>query len=394
MGFCSGASLSPGYDDGGKGGTAFWRAAATYRHRRALARRPQLLILDEVTTALDPVTEAGICEVLRNLSGTVTIISISHQPAMMDAADIVYHVCGGDADLQAAYNGGLAAKLARIPLISHIRSRYSGLSRRDQLLLAPVSHFVFVSRETKRKFGLQVSSSRSSVVYDGLDIAASVGDPIAGEAFRREFDIGPNVPVIGMLARVAEVKDYFTLARAMKRVILSRPDAIAVIVGDHSSTPNYRAHYAKVRSFISDLELTKNFVFTGHRTDVNNALSAMDVFVLSTHLEGLPLVLIEAAAHSLPIVATDVDGVPEIITHGETGLLAPHSDEATLAGHLLRLLDDPAYARRLGNAAYVNLLRDFGKQQFADGMAAVYCRFLSRSGQVNSHSPTHHNNAA
>jgi glycosyltransferase involved in cell wall biosynthesis len=279
-------------------------------------------------------------------------------------------------DLQAAYNGGLASRLARIPAICHIRSRYSSLSRRDQLLLAPISHFVFVSQETRKRFSLPVRSSRATVVYDGLDVPVVASDPAAGQAFRKEFQIDASAPVIGTLARVAEVKDYFTLARAVKRLVASRPDAVVLIVGDNESTPNYRKHYATVRSFIADLGLTKNFVFTGHRTDIHHALSAMDVFVLSTHLEGLPLVLIEAAAHCLPIVATDVDGVPEIITHGETGLLAPHLDDAILARHLLHYLDDTDDARRLGLAAKARLLQHFNERQFAAGMKQVYSKMI------------------
>ncbi len=279
-------------------------------------------------------------------------------------------------DLQAAYNGGLASRLAGIPAICHIRSRYPGLSRRDQILLAPISHFVFVSEETRRRFALQVTPSRSTVVYDGLDVPVCANDPAAGRAFRREFNIDPAASVIGMVARVAEVKDYFTLARAMRRVVSTRPETVALVVGDHSSTSSYRTHYSAVRSFIADLGLTRNFVFTDHRTDVHRALSAMEVFVLSTHLEGLPLVLIEAAAHSLPIVATDVDGVPEIITHGETGLLSPPTDDATLARHLLHCLEDTTDARRLGRAANTRLLQDFTETQFAAGMERVYSKMI------------------
>jgi glycosyltransferase involved in cell wall biosynthesis len=277
-------------------------------------------------------------------------------------------------DLQGAYYGGLAGRMAGVPVVCHVRSRYAELDRRDQLLLAPVQHFVFVSKATWRRFSLAVPEKRATVIYDGLSIAPS---QLSGRnSFRDEFGICLDAPVVGMVARLANVKDYYTLARAAKRMIEERPNLVVLIVGDHSSTENYRSHFDEVQSFVKQLGLADNFIFTGHRNDIHRALSAMDVFVLSTHLEGLPLVLIEAAAHALPIVATNVDGVPEIITHGETGLLAAHRDDQELAAHLSRCLDSPDFSRHLGASARSLLLHRFSDRQFADSLVAFYCRIL------------------
>ena len=285
-------------------------------------------------------------------------------------------------DIQGAYNGGLAARLARLPAVCHVRSRYAKLSRRDQLLLAPVQHFVFVSRATWRRFSLRVSPWRGTVIYDGLDVEAATLERTGRDGCRREFGIPPDVPVIGTVARVAEVKDYFTLARAAKCVVEHSPNAVFLVVGDHSSAPTYRRHYAEVQAVVEDLGLTDRFVFTGHRKDVHRALGAMDIFVLSTHLEGLPLVLIEAAAHALPILATDVDGVPEIITHGETGLLHPHENDALLADHMIRCLHDPGLRTQLGTAARTRLLTRFSQQHFADSLIEFYYKLLGVRARV------------
>jgi glycosyltransferase involved in cell wall biosynthesis len=96
------------------------------------------------------------------------------------------------------------------------------------------------------------------------------------------------------------------------------------------------------------------------------------VFVLSTHCEGLPLVILEAMARGKPVVATAVDGIPEIVHDAETGLLFPHEDHATLASHIDRLLKDRAWGRRLGEAGRRLVRSAFTSTQFAEGMNAVY----------------------
>jgi glycosyltransferase involved in cell wall biosynthesis len=103
----------------------------------------------------------------------------------------------------------------------------------------------------------------------------------------------------------------------------------------------------------------------------------MDIVVLSTHYEGLPLVLLEAMACGKPVVATAVDGVPEVVTHDETGLLFPHADDELLASQLLALARDPNRAARLGMRAQSFVETDFSREQFARGIVAVYHRAQS-----------------
>jgi glycosyltransferase involved in cell wall biosynthesis len=189
---------------------------------------------------------------------------------------------------------------------------------------------------------------------------------------RRELGIGEGVPVIGMTARVSAQKDYVTLARAAKRVLDVVPETRFVIVGDHERHEAHREHFALVQRELARLGVAPAFLFTGFRSDVARAMGAFDVFVLSTHFEGLPLVILEAMAMELPVVATAVNGIPELITSDAVGLLAPHEDEETLADQLLALLREPARARRVAAGGRALVQQRFSARAFGESIAALY----------------------
>ena len=278
------------------------------------------------------------------------------------------------ADLLAAQHAAIAGWLARVPVLCHVRNRYDSISRRDWTFLWPVRRFVFVSRNSWQHFGYPVTEPRGTVVYDGIDIQqiSANDDPVA---IRREFGISPDAPLVGMVARVAIQKDYPTLLKAARRVVDDRPDVRFLVVGDNATAAN-RTHYEQVLEMLAAQQLTGSFLFTGQRQDVPRILNALDVFVLSTHVEGLPLVILEAMACGKPVVATAVDGIPEIVEHDRSGLVFPHQDDAQLAMHILALLRDRAVAGRLGQAARHVVRTRFTREQFAAGMNDVYGRLL------------------
>jgi glycosyltransferase involved in cell wall biosynthesis len=288
------------------------------------------------------------------------------------------------ADLLGAYHAALAGRLAGIPVICHIRNRFSSISRRDRSFLWPVRRFVFVSRDTWTHFGHPVPPERGVVVYDGIHTPAVASHDDARRSVREEFGLEPDEPLVGMMARVAPQKDFPTLARAAKIVLQHAPRARFLIAGDVDSAPNYRAHYQQVQAEMEACGVRPAFIFTGQRTDVPRLLSALDLFVLSTHWEGLPLVILEAMAFGVPVVATAVDGVPEVVHHGKTGLLVRHEDSEGLAAAILDLLRDRRRATELGASGRM-LMRDrFTEAQFASAMNAVYATTLDESRTVRA----------
>jgi glycosyltransferase involved in cell wall biosynthesis len=235
---------------------------------------------------------------------------------------------------------------------------------------------VFVSRDTWTTFGLPVGPARGRVLYDGI-----VPEPGAGAearaAVRAELSLAPGTPVVGMTARVSSQKDYFTLARAAVRVRQVVPDVRFVIVGDHEDHAAHREHFALVHEELLRLGVRDAFLFTGFRSDVARVMRAFDVFVLCTHFEGLPLVVLEAMAVGLPVVATAVNGIPEVIDRDDVGLLHAHEDSEALAGHLITLLTDRARAARIGEAGRESVRQRFGMATFADNVVQLYTETLA-----------------
>jgi glycosyltransferase involved in cell wall biosynthesis len=282
-------------------------------------------------------------------------------------------------DFKAAWHTALAGRLAGVPVICHIRNRSDSLIWRDRQFMRPVTHFAFVSRDTWRGFPIPVPPERGTVVYDGINLppqrpAAEIEQDRL--AIRSELGLPPAVRVIGMLARVAPQKDYDTLTRAAARVIEADPNVRFVICGDCSGSETSRNHYAYVQELIRQSGLSDYFIFTGYRSDVPRLLAAFDISVLSTHFEGLPLVLLESMAYAKPMVATAVDGIPEVIVDGVNGFLTPHQDSAALAGRLIELIQSPSLAEHLGEAGRQTVLTNFTAEKFARSVADLYSRFM------------------
>jgi glycosyltransferase involved in cell wall biosynthesis len=281
------------------------------------------------------------------------------------------------ADLLAAYRSSLAAVLAGVPLITHVRGRFPQISWRDRLFLLPVRRFVFVARDTWRVFGHTVPERRGEVLYDGIEVPRDASTTVAQT--REQLGIAASAKVIGMVARVAPAKDYPTLIRAAATIVARHPEAVFLVVGQHSGVREYEEHYLAVRRLLEEHALTRHFVFTDHRSDVDRLLEAMDLCVLSTHGEGLPLGLLEAMAKGKPVVATAVGGIPELIQHDVSGLLVPPADHDALAHELSRLLDTPAFARTLGESGRAFVERDFGRASFTARLRALYARVLAET---------------
>lgn len=279
-------------------------------------------------------------------------------------------------DLPAAYYAALAGRLAGIPVLCHIRNRYAELSRRDQSFLYSVNHFAFVSKDSWKHFAYKVPARRGSVVYDGIDVLPENISESQTESVRQQYNIPESAKIVGMVARVAIQKDYATLVRAAARVVAVEKNVRFLIVGDHSGMENYRRHYEEVKQMIAENDLASYFIFTDFQSDVVRFLDAMDIFVLSTHFEGLPLVIIEAMARAKSVIATAVDGIPEIIVAEKTGLLHEHEDDEQLAAHILALLQDEERAARLGETARETVKKDWSSERFAEDMKNLYRKIL------------------
>lgn len=282
------------------------------------------------------------------------------------------------ADYGGALRVSLAAFLASRLLVSHVRNRHDFISRRDRIFLKTVKQWIFVSRETRENFGLKVADKRANVVYDGISVQT------IDEAERQrnrasvfaEFNLAPDTKVIGVVARVAPQKDFFTLARAVKKIVETNRSIKVLVVGSISREESNVAHFEELKRYLNEQNVAEYFVFTDFRTDTTRFLQSFDVFVLPTHFEGFPLVILEAMAQKIPVVATAVSGIPEAIKHGATGLLHAHENSDELAQAIESLLKNKEFAEKIADAGYQSVKENFSQQKFTENIVGFYRRIL------------------
>lgn len=292
---------------------------------------------------------------------------------LLRAADVdIVHF----ADLKAAYHNSLAAFLAGSRTVCHLRGSNSHLTMRDKLCLLPVQRYIFVSQEARKSFALPLPDRKARVIYDAVDIPAV--DRESNSAVREELGVPQGCVLVGMVARVAPVKDYFTLASAAAEVLGSHPDTHFLVVGDNSEVELNRTHYKEVTGRLKELGIADRFIFTGHRSDVSRLISAMDICVLCTHREGFPLSILEFMALRKPVVATAVGGIPEIVEDGVTGYLHEHEDSKGLAAAIVSYMDDPDVAARIGTTAYERVRQSYSREMFTNEIAEAYRDVMRR----------------
>src|SRR4029077_8338291 len=245
------------------------------------------------------------------------------------------------------------------------------IARHDRPLLRAVDRFIFVSRHAWDTFGYSVPAARGTIVYDGIEVCAH--DRRAGrQRLLAELSLPSDAKIVGMVGRLAPQKDHVTFIRAAARVVAVDPTVRFLVVGDHTDTEAARQHYRMLAELVEERRMTGHVMFTGFRDDVPQLLSGLDVSVLATNFEGFGLVIVEAMAQGTPVVATDVEGVTEIITDKVTGLLHRPADDADLAEKILSLLSNRALGESLVDAGRRLVDDRFTIRQFAASIARLY----------------------
>jgi len=264
-----------------------------------------------------------------------------------------------------------AAKLARLPVLCHIRNPHPDISRHDRPLLRAVDRFIFVSRHAWATFGYSIPTERGAIIYDGIEVCPQ--DRHAGrQRLLAQLSLPPDARLVGMIGRLVPQKDHATLIRAAARVVAVDPTVRFLVVGDYTDTGAARENFRTLAQLVEKLRMTAHVIFTGFRDDIPQLLAGLDVSVLATNFEGFGLVIVEAMAQSTPVIATDVGGVTEIITDKVTGLLHRPADDADLAEKILSLLSNKALGERLVEAARRLVEDRFTIRQFAASMAKLY----------------------
>ncbi len=278
--------------------------------------------------------------------------------------------------------GRWAARLAGTPVIVHTvhgwghHERQHPLVRRFYILLERATaritaKLIVVSpRNTQKGLADSIGTPEKYVtIRSGIELDRFLHPTRSRETVREELGIPPHVPVVGTVTRLSPQKAPLDFVIAAAGVAEKRPAVHFVIVGDGPLR-------AEVEAEIAARSLTDRVHLTGLRRDVPDLMHSFDIFALSSLWEGLPRVLPQAMAAGLPIVATAVDGNTEAVTDGVNGLLTPPGDPQAMAVALLRLLEDPALARKMGEAGRARA-EEFSARKMVSDIAALYERLLA-----------------
>lgn len=177
-------------------------------------------------------------------------------------------------------------------------------------------------------------------------------------------DLGDG-PVVGIVARLQPEKGVENFVKAAARVAGSVPEASFIVVGDGPLRDELPA-------LAERLGVRGRIHFLGTRSDVGALMGLMDVIAAPSLSEGAPLVTLEAMAAGVPVVASNVGGIPDQIRHRQEGLLVPPGDAGSLADAILDLLRDPALARALGEAAQRRATSEFAHERMVARVEGVY----------------------
>lgn len=276
-----------------------------------------------------------------------------------------------------AIEAAIAARLARVPIVIHSEHGYeveylSETPRRQRwmrrLVCSTADAFCTVSRELRDYHAGQagVKPEQIRVIYNGVDTARFVPDPLSRSSIRAELGIAPEDFVIGAVGRMVPIKDYATLVRAAGMAAAKLPKLKLVMVGDG---PELDRILDLTRSIP---ELERRVLPVGRSHDVPGLLNAMDVFVQTSLREGMSNTLLEAMSSGLPAVVTRVGGNPEVVDEGITGWLFAPGDVKELLGLMLRLAKDSHLRARAGEAARRRTLKMFSHDTMLESYRALY----------------------
>jgi glycosyltransferase involved in cell wall biosynthesis len=265
-------------------------------------------------------------------------------------------------------------------LVSTIHNVYEGgplLMAGYRLTNGLVDHMTVISQAAADRFvGERIVPGRLlTVIANGVDIDRMRNLPPEGRAaLRGGMSVGDQEFVWLAVGRFEVAKDYPNMLRAFADVRAREPRAVLVIVGQGSLQ-------AEAEALTAELGLREAVRFLGARDDVPAVMSAADGYVMSSAWEGMPMVLLEAAAAGLPIVATAVGGNGEVVRDGESGFLVPARDSEVLRAGMLRLMALPEEQRRaMGERGREHVRANYGLQRVAERWERVYWDALARKG--------------
>ena len=271
--------------------------------------------------------------------------------------------------------GRIAALLTRAPIIIHTEHNTYVWKRFyhiwiDRFLARFTKNIVAVSEEVRR-FTIEqerIDKDKFVFIYNGIDLRDfNIREE---NSLKGEFKIPQDSILVGSIGRLVSQKGFGYLLAAARDVLKVIPHAYFLIIGDGPLRDS-------LQRIVERSGISRNVIFTGYRRDIPRILGSLDIFVLSSLIEGLPNALMEAMVCARPVIATRVGGIPELISQNENGLLVYPRDSQALCDAIISLLKDRDKARMLGEAAKRLVTEKFGIDNMAKETERLYREMIT-----------------
>jgi glycosyltransferase involved in cell wall biosynthesis len=282
--------------------------------------------------------------------------------------------------------GRIAAWLSGVPVIvhtfhGHVFNGYFGPTKTRVFIALErfcawiSSAIITLSAGLKRELAAVyhiAPASKIEVIEVGFDLSKLLAIQKGNSSFRAQYAIPDQVPLVGIVGRLVPIKNHDLFLHAARRVLEQLPDVYFAIVGDGERR-------AELEGLVAQLDITDHVRFTGWISDPLPVYAALDVLVLCSKNEGLPVSLIEAMAAGVPIVATAVGGVIDLLESGRLGAIVPSGDAEALSSAILKALNDPVTQKAANNAHEVVAQR-YSIEVSVGQTDELYRRLLGRRG--------------
>jgi len=232
-------------------------------------------------------------------------------------------------------------------------------------------HILPVSDDLGRLLQKQLTRGRLTTIHNSIELDRVVPQRSAGQV-RRQLGLDESNPVIGSAGRMVPVKAYDVFIRAAGIILDSSPNAAFVLAGDGSELE-------KLKALAGELGISDKIVFAGFRDDVIDVLNCLDIFVVSSHHEGVPTVVLESMALQKSVVSTAVGGINEMLENGVSALLVKPGDPQTIASACLKLLNDDSLKAQLGDSARKTVENRFSAEKQTGMVAKIYRELMDRT---------------
>jgi len=271
--------------------------------------------------------------------------------------------------------GRISAKLANVPIIISTMHRvedhkqeaiYRFLPFVDTVTMALTTKIIAVSGAVKNYLirRHKIRPEKISVIYNGIDVNKYKSHTNITE-FKKQFNLEPSIPIVAFIGRLVKVKAASYFLEAAASVLTSGKKAQFLVVGDGPLKQSLVKQTQK-------LGIDQHVFFIGFRKDIPKILSLIDILVVPSLWEGLPLTILETMSAGKPIIAARVGGIPEAIKNGGTGILVPPKNSEALTGAINDLLAAPKKRKEMGEKAKQRALQLFDVERMVKEYENLY----------------------